>query len=63
MHAEAAPESAVRPAGEGDRSGEGEAGGKFGEREHISRYAGKSLSPLRFHQFVKPLLADTSVPR
>lgn len=35
MHAEAAPEGAAHPAGEGDRCGEGEAGGGFGEGEQI----------------------------
>ena len=31
MHAEAAPEGVAHPVGEDDRSGEGEAGGEFGE--------------------------------
>jgi hypothetical protein len=34
MHAEAAPKGVAHPAGECDRSGEGEVGGEFGEGEH-----------------------------
>lgn len=35
MYAEAAPKSIAHPVGEGDRSWEGEAGGEFGDSEHI----------------------------
>ncbi|MCX9079287.1 MAG: hypothetical protein OIN84_15085 [Candidatus Methanoperedens sp.] len=36
VYAEAAPEGVAHPVGEGDRSGEGEACGGFGEGEHES---------------------------
>lgn len=63
MYAEAAPEGVAHPVGEGDRRGEGEACGEFGEGEHEDRYAGESLSLLQFNKIVKPLLADTFILR
>ncbi len=63
MHAETAAEGVAHPVGEGDRSGEGEAGGESGKGEHESRYAGKSLSLLHYNNFVEPLLAYTFILR
>ncbi len=48
MHAETAPKGVAHPVGKGDRSGEGEAGGEFGEGEHEGRYASESLSLLHY---------------
>jgi len=34
VYAKAAPKGVAHPVGESDRSGEGEAGGEFGDGEH-----------------------------